>query len=123
MPLVATVKHFFGANWRDEMESVWRVLYTRAARVIAAPTAYDEKLITEAIDYLSKVADELNWDAAVLAKRIVEVRHEIVVTGTYTHSYEELALGCQLAWRNSSKCNGRIHWNNLQVSFPSSAPA
>eukprot|EP00037_Helgoeca_nana_P007590 m.69061 g.69061 ORF g.69061 m.69061 type:complete len:1558 (-) comp18369_c0_seq1:350-5023(-) len=115
VPLVATVKHFFGANWRDEMESVWRVLYTRAARVIAAPTAYDEKLITEAIDYLSKVADELNWDAAVLAKRIVEVRHEIVVTGTYTHSYEELALGCQLAWRNSSKCIGRIHWNNLQV--------
>ena len=36
-------------------------------------------------------------------------------TGTYTHTYEELAYGTQVAWRNASKCVGRIAWNNMVV--------
>ena len=34
---------------------------------------------------------------------------------TFAHTYEELAFGMQLAWRNSSKCIGRMQWKNLLV--------
>ena len=37
------------------------------------------------------------------------------MTGTYTHTYEELAYGAQMAWRNASKCVSRIQWRNLIV--------
>lgn len=40
---------------------------------------------------------------------------EIEKTGTYTHTFKELEVGAQLAWRNSSKCAGRITWSSLVV--------
>jgi nitric-oxide synthase, bacterial len=53
--------------------------------------------------------------AAALAPRLAEVEREIGETGTYTHSYEELAYGAKLAWRNSTRCIGRLFWNGLMV--------
>jgi nitric-oxide synthase len=53
--------------------------------------------------------------ATALAPRLAEVEQEIDETGTYTHSYEELAYGAKLAWRNSTRCIGRLFWNSLMV--------
>ena len=44
-----------------------------------------------------------------------EILHEVNATGTYTHTYEELAYGAQVAWRNSPKCIARISWRNMIV--------
>ncbi|CAN0209502.1 unnamed protein product, partial [Ascophyllum nodosum] len=44
-----------------------------------------------------------------------EIYSEIINSGTYFHSYEELAHGARVAWRNSAKCIGRITWNALNV--------
>ena len=49
------------------------------------------------------------------SRRADEIRREIVATGTYVNTYEELAYGAQVAWRNSPKCIGRIQWKNLVV--------
>lgn len=50
-----------------------------------------------------------------LAQRILSVHEEIHTTGTYTHTAEELAHGARMAWRNNSRCIGRLFWNSMEV--------
>ncbi|MGC9669718.1 nitric oxide synthase oxygenase [Planosporangium sp. 12N6] len=47
--------------------------------------------------------------------RLDRVRREIAETGTYTHTPEELAFGARVAWRNASRCIGRLYWRSLLV--------
>ena len=51
-------------------------------------------------------AFELRWH---------EVAASIANTGTYCQTYEELAFGARLAWRNAARCIGRFFWRSLQV--------
>jgi len=48
-------------------------------------------------------------------RRLAEVRFEIETTGTYWHTSAELEFGARVAWRNSSRCIGRLYWNSLRV--------
>ena len=47
--------------------------------------------------------------------RLGQVRREILQTGTYWHTTDELAFGARVAWRNSARCIGRLYWRSLQV--------
>src|SRR5688500_2342591 len=47
--------------------------------------------------------------------RLAAVRSQISTTGTYVHTPGELAYGAKLAWRNSSRCIGRLYWRSLVV--------
>jgi nitric-oxide synthase, bacterial len=49
------------------------------------------------------------------ARRLRQVRREIGSSGTYWHTPDELAFGARAAWRNSSRCIGRLYWNSLRV--------
>ncbi|MER7756583.1 nitric oxide synthase oxygenase [Kitasatospora sp. NPDC097643] len=49
------------------------------------------------------------------ADRMAEIRREVRRTGSYTHTAEELAFGARVAWRNSSRCIGRLYWQSLVV--------
>src|SRR5262249_22566273 len=35
--------------------------------------------------------------------------------GVYQHTALELAWGAKIAWRNSTRCTGRLHWRDLTV--------
>ena len=48
-------------------------------------------------------------------RRLWHVRREIEASGTYWHTPQELAFGARVAWRNSSRCIGRLYWQSLQV--------
>jgi nitric-oxide synthase len=50
-----------------------------------------------------------------LLPRLAEVDSELSRTGTYTHTPEELEFGARVAWRNSSRCIGRLYWRTLRV--------
>jgi nitric-oxide synthase len=54
-------------------------------------------------------------DAGPLGPRLREVRTQIERTGTYAHTPAELAFGARAAWRNSSRCIGRLYWRSLRV--------
>ena len=62
---------------------------------------------------------ELYWAEAVptgqLARRLEEVRAELAHYGTYRQTTEEIAYGAKLAWRNNTRCIGRLHWRSLEV--------
>ena len=53
--------------------------------------------------------------AGPLEPRLEKVRAEIEQYGTYWHTEEELAFGARVAWRNSSRCIGRLYWRGLEV--------
>ncbi|MFP3964792.1 nitric oxide synthase oxygenase [Actinomadura fulvescens] len=50
-----------------------------------------------------------------VAARSRQVREEIRRTGTYRHTAAELRFGARVAWRNSSRCIGRLYWRSLRV--------
>lgn len=47
--------------------------------------------------------------------RIRDVRDAIARRGTYDLTPDELAFGTRAAWRNSSRCIGRLYWKSLRV--------
>jgi len=62
---------------------------------------------------------ELYWAEAAptgrLSGRLDEVRAELAHYGTYRQTTEEIAYGAKLAWRNNTRCIGRLHWRSLEV--------
>jgi hypothetical protein len=44
-----------------------------------------------------------------------QVRGEVKAHGTYRHTPEELTFAARVAWRNSSRCIGRLYWRRLRV--------
>ncbi|KAM3826174.1 nitric oxide synthase 1 isoform 2-T2 [Vipera latastei] len=48
-------------------------------------------------------------------ERLVEVTKEIEATDSYQLHDTELIYGAKHAWRNASRCVGRIQWSKLQV--------
>jgi nitric-oxide synthase len=56
-----------------------------------------------------------NPRAGAPADRMRQVRGEVKAHGTYRHTPEELAFAARVAWRNSSRCIGRLYWRTLRV--------
>jgi nitric-oxide synthase len=50
-----------------------------------------------------------------MERRLDEVQAEIMRSGTYRLTEEELSFGAKLAWRNSNRCMGRLFWKSLKV--------
>ena len=44
-----------------------------------------------------------------------QVQKEVKAMGTYQLTETELTFGAKLAWRNATRCIGRIQWSKLQV--------
>ncbi|EDV29685.1 uncharacterized protein TRIADDRAFT_19964 [Trichoplax adhaerens] len=75
-----------------------------------------EVVIKEAKDFLMEYYASLrkeNTEAHL--KRQADVIDEIQAKGLYELTEQELTYGCRLAWRNASRCIGRIQWGNLHV--------
>jgi nitric-oxide synthase, bacterial len=56
-----------------------------------------------------------NPSAGSAQPRLRAVRRQIEATGTYRHTEAELTFAAQIAWRNSSRCIGRLYWRSLRV--------
>lgn len=70
-------------------------------------------LLERAAEFLELCAREL--DRPQDPSRWDQVRREVEHRGTYTHTFEELQVGGRVAWRNSTRCIGRLHWPSLVV--------
>jgi nitric-oxide synthase, bacterial len=76
--------------------------------------AGDHWLLAEAADFIALFRAE-NPAAESANERIAHIRREIVSTGTYRHTEAELTFAARVAWRNSSRCIGRLYWRSLRV--------
>jgi sulfite reductase alpha subunit-like flavoprotein/nitric oxide synthase oxygenase domain/subunit/hemoglobin-like flavoprotein len=102
-------------DFSPELRLAWQTLFDRVTNVMKLPKLNEERLLKKARQFLNIIATEQAWEPEDQARRWQEVQEEVQATGTYTHTYEELTYGAQLAWRNASKCIGRIQWNNMVV--------
>jgi len=72
------------------------------------------ELLAAAERFITQFHDE-NRGAGAFADRMRQVRDEVRSRGTYRHTPEELAFAARVAWRNSSRCIGRMYWRTLRV--------
>src|SRR6266436_4996380 len=56
---------------------------------------------------------ENSWPE-ISARRWLQIEDEFERTGTYWQSAEELEYGAKVAWRNSTRCIGRLHWQSRE---------
>jgi len=68
----------------------------------------------EAEDFLRRCYTE-NLRLGPVEPRLAIVRAQIAATGTYVHTTDELSYGAKMAWRNASRCIGRLYWRSLVV--------
>jgi len=78
------------------------------------PSLYGEVDADAAEDFLRLYHAECPH-AGPLEPRLKQVRSTIDRIGTYLHTDGELEFGARVAWRNSSRCIGRLYWNSLRV--------
>lgn len=99
----------------SELKAVFIRLYSEVMSLVYYPMIAYEKTLKIAKEFYEKVAVELNWNNFQLETRMIQIEQELGATGTYTQTSQEIEIGARLAWRNSSKCIGRISWNTLKV--------
>jgi hypothetical protein len=102
-------------DFTPELRQGWQILFDRVVNAIKLPMLNQERLLKKAKQFLDLISGEQAWEPEDKERRWKEIRDQVKATGTYTHTYEELAYGTQVAWRNASKCVGRIAWNNMVV--------
>src|SRR5262249_49735957 len=79
-----------------------------------APLMDPIEILLEASAYLYGFHQEHGM-LNVSPERLNQVQVEIEQTGIYRQTYEELAYGAKVAWRNNTRCIGRLHWKSLAV--------
>jgi nitric-oxide synthase len=72
------------------------------------------ELLAAAERFITLFHDE-NPGAGASADRMRQVHGEISAHGTYRHTPSELEFAARVAWRNSSRCIGRLYWRTLRV--------
>src|SRR5262249_33551120 len=97
-------------DYTPELDHAWETLLSRVINVLKQPMITQRRLLAQARQFLDLMAREQEWEQAATECRWDEIEQEVHATGTYTHTYEELAYGAQVAWRNAGKCIGRIAW-------------
>jgi nitric-oxide synthase len=71
--------------------------------------------LLEANDYLRLFYQEQSLLETQLQERLDEITLDYRESRTYWQSKDELIYGAKLAWRNSTRCIGRIFWESLKV--------
>lgn len=69
----------------------------------------------QAIEFIKQCYSELGKSPEEMEKRIEVVLSSIESTGSYIHTKEELSYGAKMAWRNNSRCIGRLFWESLEL--------
>eukprot|EP00980_Cylindrotheca_fusiformis_P003855 scaffold858_cov123-Cylindrotheca_fusiformis.AAC.31 len=99
----------------SDLRATLAKVYSEIMSLVYYPTLKQEKKIAAARGFYEQVKEELNWSENQLERRLVNIEEEVQRSGTYIQTTEELEVGARLAWRNASKCVGRIAWNTLVI--------
>jgi nitric-oxide synthase, bacterial len=74
-----------------------------------------ENLIDQAESFIRLCYGELEKSEPEILERMSAIREEVLQSGTYRHTEEELTHGARMAWRHNSRCIGRLFWHTLEV--------
>ncbi|MGH0145570.1 UNVERIFIED_CONTAM: hypothetical protein FKN15_018663 [Acipenser sinensis] len=75
-----------------------------------------ERLLSMATDFINQYYTSIKqFQSLAHLQRLSMVQSDVRATGSYQLEETELIFGSKLAWRNASRCVGRIQWSKLQV--------
>lgn len=75
-----------------------------------------DEIIVQAKNFLDQYYTSIKRvNSPAHIERWNQVKSSIIKHGTYQLKETELIYGAKLAWRNASRCIGRIQWSKLQV--------
>ncbi|XP_034776546.2 nitric oxide synthase 3-like [Acipenser ruthenus] len=75
-----------------------------------------ERLLSMATDFINQYYTSIKqFQSLAHLQRLNMVQSDVRATGSYQLEETELIFGAKLAWRNASRCVGRIQWSKLQV--------
>lgn len=72
-------------------------------------------LLKKATQFIHDMYEETGQSTEEINQRLSQIGNEIIKTGSYIHTREELNYGARVAWRNSNRCIGRLFWDKLEV--------
>ena len=76
-----------------------------------------EQILVEAEDFLNQYFTFNKRASTPEHKlRFKQVKEELKTTNTINYTYDELCFAAKTAWRNASRCIGRIQWNKLHLN-------
>jgi nitric-oxide synthase len=67
------------------------------------------------VGWIREYAREAGLDDDWVDHRVRQAEHEYAANRSYTQTYDEVATGARVAWRNSARCIGRLYWRSLVV--------
>lgn len=73
------------------------------------------QLLRQARSFLELMRSEQVIDADSGAGRLRQITNSVARSGQYSMTFTELEYACRVAWRNSSRCIGRLPWRTLTV--------
>ncbi|CAG0903117.1 unnamed protein product, partial [Darwinula stevensoni] len=74
-----------------------------------------EEVLRLAKDFIDNFYADIGMsETAAQRDRSAAIELQVTSTGTYDLTSDELAFGARNAWRNASRCIGRIHWPPLK---------
>ena len=76
---------------------------------------YESISFEDVQEYYLLYKQEIGLSSGETEKRLEGILKEIHVSKSYQQTYNEMYVGTKLAWRNSLRCIGRLHWNSLKV--------
>jgi len=71
--------------------------------------------VDAAAEFFEEYRKVVRLTDAAWRRRLREVHRQLAETGTYVHTYAELTVGAKLAWRNHTRCVGKLYWRSLAV--------
>nr|QCX35688.1 Nitric Oxide Synthase 2b [Nautilus pompilius] len=75
-----------------------------------------EELLKQAADLMDQYYSSINKQGTKEHEgRLQEIADSVNRTGTYDPTSAELQFGARTAWRNASRCIGRMHWHTLKL--------
>lgn len=74
---------------------------------------HESKKLQQAAQSYYMLLQQEGWKG--VQERSIQAQEQIEMYGYYVHTTEELLYGARLAWRNSSRCIGRLHWQSLRL--------
>ncbi|KAL0893659.1 hypothetical protein ABMA27_013817 [Loxostege sticticalis] len=76
----------------------------------------EEEVYQEAESFLKQYFESIRREnTEAHTARLDQVKAELKEKGTYQLKTSELVFGAKLAWRNATRCIGRIQWKKLQI--------
>lgn len=90
------------------------------AMINPIPVEFKVRSVDETFEHAKQFIDNYyasikRLDSPAHKNRLNEIENQLKLNETYYLKETELIYGAKLAWRNASRCIGRIQWSKLQV--------